>query len=303
MINITNEDNNIDLFGDEVILDKTLSEKYFTPPMTVLNSRLGKWQNRKRWWKSLGIQSEIGRDTRKDKSETGNLVDKNYGKNFNYNTIGTNQTTSIFDPVLCELMYTWFCGVGGNILDPFAGGSVRGIVANKLGYNYTGIEMRQEQVDSNRIQSLDILQVNNQPQWYVGDSNIILNEISKEYDMLFSCPPYADLEVYSKIDGDISNMNYSDFIVAYQSIIKKSVNKLKPGGFAVFVVGEVRDKQGYYYGFVPDTVKCFQNAGCKLFNEAILLTPIGTKCLTVESGWKNKKLGKVHQNVLVFKKP
>jgi len=303
MINITNEDNNIDLFGDEVILDKTLSEKYFTPPMTVLNSRLGKWQNRKRWWKSLGIQSEIGRDTRKDKSETGNLVDKNYGKNFNYNTIGTNQTTSIFDPVLCELMYTWFCGVGGNILDPFAGGSVRGIVANKLGYNYTGIEMRQEQVDSNRIQSLDILQVNNQPQWYVGDSNIILNEISKEYDMLFSCPPYADLEVYSKIDGDISNMNYSDFIVAYQSIIKKSVNKLKPGGFAVFVVGEVRDKQGYYYGFVPDTVKCFQNAGCKLFNEAILLTPVGTKCLTVESGWKNKKLGKVHQNVLVFKKP
>ncbi len=37
--------------------------------------------------------------------------------------------TSIFDPVLCELAYRWFCPPGGLILDPFAGGSVRGIVA------------------------------------------------------------------------------------------------------------------------------------------------------------------------------
>jgi len=292
-----------DLFGNEIITNKTLSEKYFTPPMTVLNSRLGKWQNRKRWWKSLGIQSEKGRDTRKNKSETGNLIDKTYGANFNFDTVGTDQTTSIFDPVLCELMYTWFCEVGGKILDPFAGGSVRGIVANKLGYKYTGIDIRQDQIDSNREQGLDILELNNQPQWYVGDSNIILDDIRLKYDMLFSCPPYADLEVYSILDGDISNMNYQDFLTAYKSIIKKSCDLLKSGGYAVFVVGEVRDKQGYYYGFVPDTIKAFQKAGCKLFNEAVLLTPVGTKCLTVEGGWKNKKLGKVHQNVLVFKKP
>lgn len=35
---------------------------------------------------------------------------------------------------------------GGTILDPFAGGSVRGIVANFLGFNYTGLELRPEQV-------------------------------------------------------------------------------------------------------------------------------------------------------------
>src|SRR6185295_8430413 len=27
--------------------------------------------------------------------------------------------TSIFDPVLCELAYKWFCPPGGSILDPF----------------------------------------------------------------------------------------------------------------------------------------------------------------------------------------
>ena len=29
--------------------------------------------------------------------------------------------TSIFDPVLCELVYRWFCPAGGAVLDPFAG--------------------------------------------------------------------------------------------------------------------------------------------------------------------------------------
>lgn len=34
--------------------------------------------------------------------------------------------TSIFDPVICEIAYRWFCPPGGTVLDPFAGGSVRG---------------------------------------------------------------------------------------------------------------------------------------------------------------------------------
>ena len=32
--------------------------------------------------------------------------------------------TSVFCPVLCELMLRWFCPAGGSVLDPFAGGSV-----------------------------------------------------------------------------------------------------------------------------------------------------------------------------------
>ena len=57
--------------------------------------------------------------------------------------------TSIFDPVLTELCYRWFCPSGGLILDPFAGGSVRGIVASVLGYKYEGFELRAEQVAAN----------------------------------------------------------------------------------------------------------------------------------------------------------
>ena len=210
--------------------------------------------------------------------------------------------TSIFDPVLCELMYRWFCPDGGKILDPFAGGSVRGVVANYLGYDYTGIDIRQEQVDSNNEQAREILG-HNICNWIVGDSNKVLDEIDDDsFDMVFSCPPYADLEVYSDIEGDISNMKYDDFLVAYESIIKKSCNKLKKGGFAIFVVGEVRDKNGHYYGFVPDTYSCFKKAGCRLYNEAILATSLASAAIRAAGNMKSKKLVKVHQNILIFKK-
>lgn len=191
---------------------------------------------------------------------------------------------------------------GGAILDPFAGGSVRGIVANYLGYHYTGIDIRQEQVDSNREQALCILPVDNQPQWYVGDSNIVLEGFDKKFDMVFSCPPYGDLEVYSDLDGDISNMNYQEFIKAYERIIQKSSRLLKCGCHAIFVVGEFRDKKGFYRGFVHDTYRAFEKAGLRLYNDAILSTSLASAALRASGNMKSNKLVKVHQNILDFVK-
>lgn len=152
---------------------------------------------------------------------------------------------------------------------------------------------------------MDILPINNQPQWYVGDSNIVLDNLyqnGNKYDMLFSCPPYGNLEKYSDIEGDISNMDYNDFIVAYRSIISKACKMLKGDAFAVFVVGEFRDKNGDYVGFVPDTIRAFRDCGMRYYNEAILLNALGTAPFRANGTFKTKKLVKVHQNVLVFRK-
>ena len=180
-----------DLFGNEIIKDEILRDKFIEPPFSILDTKSGNWQRRKKLWISKGIKSEIGRDNKQVNSIRFDT---------NGEDITKNPYQSVFDPALCEVLYHWFCTEGGNILDPFAGGSVRGIVANYLGYNYTGIDIRQEQIDSNREQALDILKINNQPQWYVGDSNKVLeNEFEAKFDFVFSCPPYADLEVYSDL--------------------------------------------------------------------------------------------------------
>ena len=284
---------NKDLFGNEVISDPLLRDKFIEPPFSVLDTKQKNWQRRKRLWNQLGIKSEIGRDNKKVNS----IRLETNGKD-----VSKNPYQSIFDPSLCEVIYHWFCKEGGEILDCFAGGSVRGIVANYLGYKYTGIDIRQEQIDSNREQALNILDINNQPIWYVGDSNTILNGFNKEFDFVFSCPPYANLEVYSDLKGDISNMSYNDFMKAYEEIIEKSCNLLKKGGYACFVVGEVRDKKGNYIGFVSDTIRAFKKCGMNYYNEAILLNSIGSGSLRAEGNMKSQKLVKIHQNVLVFKK-
>lgn len=211
--------------------------------------------------------------------------------------------TSIFDPVLTELAYRWFCAPGGLILDPFAGGSVRGIVAAKLGRRYLGIDLRAEQIEANEAQAVAICP-EAMPDWRVGDSREIgVIAEGAEADFLFSCPPYANLEVYSDDPADLSTMDYPDFRDAYFEIVREAAKLLKPDRFACFVVGEVRGKDGAYLGFVPDTIEAFRRAGLAYYNEAILVTAAGS--LPIRAGKQfdvGRKLGKTHQNVLVFVK-
>jgi len=320
-----------------------IAERFLIAPFTVLNAREGWWQERKRAWLSLGIKSELGRDqaspggsprpaadygvshARGDGSgrkigTTCNIsppgkpahgsTPTNHGGNVTRNPDGTlhyteTTGTSVFDPVLTELVYRWFCAPGQQILDPFAGGSVRGIVASKLGRRYTGVELRANQVLANREQASVVLSVDDiQPSWIIGDSQAIMETCADVHaDLIFSCPPYADLEIYSDDPADLSAMTYGDFLTAYRAIIDNSCKLLKPDRFACFVVGDVRDKQGNYRNFVGDTVDAFVEAGLHLYNEAILVTAVGSLPIRIGNQFSaTRKMGKTHQNVLVFLK-
>jgi len=55
----------IDFFGNEHKVatgaPRRLADRFVVPPFSVLDARQGYWQERKRAWLALGIQSEIGR--------------------------------------------------------------------------------------------------------------------------------------------------------------------------------------------------------------------------------------------------
>ena len=306
----------------------TMSDHFILPPFSVLNAREGVWQSRKRRWLSLGIESEVGRgealtcgisiDGRSTKdsniawTETGKQ--KNKGQpmaNSAINSLfgrpkkaGDNQSqtgTSIFDPVLCELMYKWFCPKQGQIVDPFAGGSVRGIVAHLLDYKYWSCDLRQEQIDANYEQAEKITP-DDKPTWITGDSIDKLQEAPKA-DFIFSCPPYGDLEKYSNDKKDLSNMEYHTFIAAMKRIILRCYKQLKNNRFACFIVGDFRDKKGFYRNFISDTISCFIDNNFKLYNEAILVTVTGSLPIRVTKQFNaSRKMGKTHQNILVFVK-
>lgn len=284
-----------------VIEKSNLRELFLAPPFSVFKANGGDWQKRKNAWLELGIKSEAGRN--KTLKSLQNLYEKKRDITENCLKNSYKAGVSIFDPVLCELAYVWFSKENDSILDPFAGGSVRGIVASILKRNYCGIELRQEQVEANVTNAKDLCD-EYYPEWITGDSNKILDTLDdNSFDMILSCPPYLNLEVYSDNPDDISNMNHSEFLRVYSEIIDKCYRKLKDNTFVIWVIGEVRDKDGNYYNFLGDTIKIFLNAGFKYYNEIILETQVGTAALRAANGFKNsRKVCKVHQNVLVFLK-
>lgn len=225
--------------------------------------------------------------------------------------VPTGYGTSIFDPVLSEVAYAWFCPPGGTVLDPFAGGSVRGIVASLLGRHYVGIDLRDEQVQANYVQADAICEGYPRPRWIVGDSAnpALWEQVRCEHaippaDFLWTCPPYGDLEVYSDDPRDLSTMPLEGFAAAYRQVIANATAHLQPDRFAGIVVGDYRDKKtGCYVGFPVLTIDAFQRAGLRLYNEAVLLTAVGSLPIRVSAQFPSgRKLGKSHQNVLLFVK-
>lgn len=323
--------NNADLFGHVPPPNPgggKLAEAFVLPPFSVLNARDGWWQERKRAWLALGIQSEMGRGTPLDTNGSPACDDYrrrqgNYARTFGQDLMRGEHVvgeaprmqipdasaehqitgTSIFDPVLCELVYRWFCPPGGVVLDPFAGGSVRGIVASVLGYQYIGIDLRREQVAANERQASAICN-GIHPSWITGDGRDVGEFIGgNEADLVFTCPPYGNLEVYSDDPRDISTMDYPSFLKAYAAIIQAAAACLAQNRFACIVIGDFRDKRGHYHGLPWHTIEIAAACGLAHYNDAILVTAVGS--LPVRTGKQftaSRKLGKTHQNVLVFVK-
>jgi hypothetical protein len=258
-------------------------------PFSVLDTRTKEWKKRKEYWiTTYGIQSELGREDTESKT----IFWDNPSSN-----------VSIFDPVLCEVMYDWFSPKGGKVLDPFAGGSVRGIVAEEMGRKYMGIDLSESQILANRKQS-------SKPNWIVGDSKKIVFGLENEFDFVFTCPPYYDLEVYSDTKGDLSTMSEIDFDETLESILYQSAIKLKNNRFFAIVVSEVREPSvtgnysiGKYRGLVRKTIDMCERHGLSFYNDMILFNSQHQASRVGKTYFeRNRKIPSVHQNVLVFVK-
>lgn len=265
-------------------------ERELTPAVSVINMQKKEWLTRRAEWESLGYDDTATR-------EGAALMD--FGPN-HYKKRDDDSYVSRFDPCLAEQVYRWLCKDGGDILDPFCGGPTRGVVASSLGYRYTGIDIREEQVSHN-ISECGKLECQN-VRYICGDSKKVLDDLDSVFDLVFTCPPYANLEQYSTMEDDISTMKYDDFMVSYKVILRKACKHLRIGGFAAIVVSDVRGKDGYYHGLVADTVKLMQDIGMDFFFETVLVQRYGSATLRAPRYMKRHKVARVHQNLLVFGK-
>lgn len=312
--------------GDSEPQNASLNDRFVVPPFSILDTRKGYWQARKKMWREIiGDMGESRNDllikspemkyiglytrTRKRREELGISFKEYIEKYVPKEDLEREQSkiaaqgVSLFDPVLSETMCKWFTPYeGAKIFDCFAGDTYKGLVFAMCGFSFRGVELRQEQVDiNNRVLEGSGLDIE-----YICDDgrNVAQHFDPESQDMLFSCPPYYDLEVYSEDERDASNQGtYEEFIAILDKAFKAALTCLKPNRFAVVVVGDVRDKKtGFYYGFADDVKRIFKEGGASLYNEIILIEAGVSTALRASRYMDSRKVAKMHQNVLVFYK-
>lgn len=309
--------------GLEGEIQVSLADRFIIHPFSFFDTRKGYWQERKKAWRrligdlgesredllsgSLELKyTDIYKASRAEREKLG-ITFKEYLERFvpeeelesSRRVLATG--VSLLDPVLAEIVCKWFGNEEGNkMFDCFAGDTIFGYVAAHLGNEFTGIELRPEQAAINNAR------VAGMTARYICDDgqNVAAHIPAASQDLLFSCPPYFDLEKYSDLPNDASNQkDYEDFLAILRKAFTDAVGCLKENRFAVIVVSDIRNKStGFYYDFCGDIKRIFAEAGMGLLNEIILLNAIGSAAMRSLKNMENRKVVKVHQNVLVFYK-
>lgn len=272
-----------------------LAEKFIVPPFSVLDSRRGYWREREQKWDSLIMDRGESRE---------NLMKMDHlTASDKYGIESPSNDVSILSSVLAEVILRWFAPGPhqARVFDPFAGDTVFGYVAASLGHRFKGIELRREQCDLNQARvdadSLDA-------KYHCDDGRNVLKYTKPDsQDLLFSCPPYFDLEKYSDLPNDASNQaSYGDFRNLIETAFVKSIRCLKNNRFAAIVVSEIRDKSGLYLPFLQDIKNIFLQAGMSFYNDIVLLNVPTTAHIRAARLMRLRKVVHVHQNLLVFYK-
>jgi DNA modification methylase len=212
---------------------------------------------------------------------------------------------SEFNPTLCHKILSMYGKNTRRILDPFAG-RTRALLCQDLGFDYTGFEvspityhhisnvLQQPKLETPKYKAIVI----NDDSFNIESHNL------GQFDMIFTCPPYHNLEKYESCEGQLSDIDsYDYFLVRYKEILKKCIKLLKPLGLVVLVVGDFRvDKKLHLFHL--DTCRILSEIGLVPFDFVINQSVTFDIAAKRFGGFKDLGyVAKVHEFVLVYKKP
>lgn len=223
-------------------------------------------------------------------------IKHNKGKSFNGNA-------SVLDPVACEAILRFFMPKNGcRVYNPFGGGVQFGFVTGACGYEYTASEIRQNQCDANNALCQDFPNV----KWIQSDSSKFIPK--QKYDLMFSCPPYYQVEEYIDYDGvipegELNNLpTYAEFRDTLFQGYKNALSMLNDNCFFVIMTGDSRDKNGAYYGCEAEHELFFKEQGLHIYNKIVYLECEFTRLAHAKVTLNYRKFPKREQKILVFYK-
>ncbi len=208
---------------------------------------------------------------------------------------------SVFSGALAEAILLRYGGEEPKrVLDPFAGGARRGVVTEKMGHEYHGVDISKTIIEENRAICAGL---GYHPHYYEGDA-ATLDCVQGKYGFMFTCPPYWNVETYSGHKNCFANAKkYEAFRGLLGDFARASRSKLEPGALACIVVADI-SWNGTLYDFPGHTMAAFAAAGFSCLNRIILIDAMGSGHKRKDRLWDTaQKLVRRDQQILVFKVP
>lgn len=212
-----------------------------------------------------------------------------------------NGNASVLDPAACEVILRFFMPKRGKfVYNPFGGGVQMGFVAADYGYDYVSSEIRQNQCDANNAICQDL---QGSATWVKSDSSEYVPD--RRPDLVFSCPPYYQVEEYLDYDGNPppgelnSIPTYEEFRDTLFAGYTKAIEALNDNCFFVVMTGDSRDKNGAYYCCESEHELFFKSKGLMVYNKIVYLECEFTRLAHAKKTLIHRKFPKREQKIIV----
>lgn len=213
---------------------------------------------------------------------------------------------SIFPFDLAQKILRFYSTKNDVIFDPFSGHLTRWYCCYLNDRHYFGYDISKLFFEKNskilkNLISQSLSQSKPKINLYNKDSRH-LHFPNNSFDLIFTSPPYYDLEFYGDEQGQLGNCkDYISFLDDMRQIVSECYRVLKPDKFIVFNVNDFV-KEGIFYPYHCDIIRIFEDIGFKLHDVVIVdwQTSIGKAFVT--EIFERKKTAKRHEYLIVAKK-
>jgi DNA modification methylase len=192
------------------------------------------------------------------------------------------------------------------VLDPFSG-RVRSLVSYAMNRKYIGYDVSKDVIQymKQKLSELLTTDIQDKVELVNDDCINVLQKVERQsVDLVFTCPPYWDLEKYESREGQLSD--YVDYDVFLVELIKRlviAIETLKKDKYFCIIVGDFRRK-GQYVTFHSDLLQCLGTISNIKLHDVVVIQNIPFNTAAFYFGGKKhlKYTAKAHEYLLVFKK-
>lgn len=223
-----------------------------------------------------------------------------------------NYPFSKFSFGLSEFVIKYWSNTGDVILDQYMGWGIRGVVALRQQRIYVGYDISPQMYNKadeyiRKLSGMDVrtfFDSDNRRKFelVLGDGTKLDRMVNNCIDLVFTCPPYYNLEKYEDVPRQLSSApSYELFLGMIKDGLMSAKRVLKPDGFVVYVVADFR-AESELKNFHGDLIEIGKDIGLKHWDTVISVLRSPLPAINVGQCDRLKYTSKKHEYIIVFKK-